>query len=64
MVAGPWPEKVATLFWNVAMLPLEVQVVELVTSVPLKVAENVAVVPFVKVGPLGTDEINNPDRCP
>jgi hypothetical protein len=60
MVASPWPEKVATLFWNVTMLLLEVQVVELVTSAPFEVAENVAVVRLVKVGPLGTEEMIKP----
>ena len=60
MVAGPVPEKVATLFWNVTMLLLEVQVVELVTSVPFSVAENVADVRLVNVGPFGTEEISKP----
>ena len=60
-MAGPAPTKVATLFAKVATaLLLEVQVVEFVTSVPLRVAENVAVVPFVKVVPLGTEEISRP----
>ena len=62
MVADPVPEKVATLFWNVTMLLLEVQVAEPETSVPFRVAENVADVRFVKVGPLGLDEMIKP--CP
>ena len=62
-MADPAPTKDATLFAKVTTaLLLEVQVVEFVTSVPLKVAEKVAVVPFVKVVPLGTEEIRRP--CP
>jgi len=62
IVADPVPEKLATLLLKVAILLLDVQLVELVTSVPLKVALNVACDPFANVVPLGVEEITSP--CP
>jgi len=64
MVAGPVPEKVATLLLKVAILLLDVQVVDAVTSVPLKVAVKLAVEPLANVVPLGLDAITSPWPLP
>jgi hypothetical protein len=60
-VAVPVPTKLAVFEENVTTeVLLEVQVVEAVTSVPLREAENTAEVPLVKVVPDGIELIVSP----